>query len=229
MTRQKTIIALIVTYIYLIICNFSFIQDLKSWHSLSLHLAALVGLIYIIKYADLNSRALGTEPSNIIDGVKYSLILIVPVGCVLLAAYLINGHYFLDPRYKISLPAAFTSAIILEPIKTIIFEEVVFRGILLALFLRITSNQWHAILYSSLSFGLWHVLSSQNFNNAHSAVSAVTGRGSVIIGTVLFTTIAGIIFCQLRLRSKSLSAPIAAHWFVNSFAIILTAYSWRNL
>ena len=38
---------------------------------------------------------------------------------------------------------------------------------------------------------------------------------------IVVTMIAGSVFCWLRLRSRSLIAPIVAHWATNSAALIV--------
>ena len=39
--------------------------------------------------------------------------------------------------------------------------------------------------------------------------------------TVLFTSLAGVVLCWLRLRSDSLVAPVLAHWTVNGLGVIV--------
>ena len=41
-----------------------------------------------------------------------------------------------------------------------------------------------------------------------------------VAGTVLFTAAAGVVFCELRVRSGSLLAPMLAHWSVNGLGVI---------
>jgi membrane protease YdiL (CAAX protease family) len=56
-------------------------------------------------------------------------------------------------------------------------------------------------------------------------VDAVAGGGTLgvwfrVVGTVLFTGAAGVFFCELRVRSDSLLAPMLAHWAVNGLGVI---------
>jgi len=101
------------------------------------------------------------------------------------------------------------------PIKTVLFEELIFRGVLLAVLLRVTTRL-PAVILCSVAFGLWHI---------PPALSDASGKGAldaagVVLGTVAFTTVAGLIFAWLRLRSGSLLAPILAHIGSNSFAYL---------
>ncbi len=41
-----------------------------------------------------------------------------------------------------------------------------------------------------------------------------------MVGTILFTAAAGVLFCELRVRSDSLLAPMLAHWAVNGLGVI---------
>ena len=61
---------------------------------------------------------------------------------------------------------------------------------------------------------------------ANASVTGVLGAGPggtmlLVVGTVLFTGIAGVVFCELRRRSGSLLAPILLHWAVNGFGELL--------
>jgi membrane protease YdiL (CAAX protease family) len=61
--------------------------------------------------------------------------------------------------------------------------------------------------------------------SANQAVDAVAGGGTLgvwfrVVGTVLFTGAAGVFFCELRVRSDSLLAPMLAHWAVNGLGVI---------
>jgi uncharacterized protein len=42
-----------------------------------------------------------------------------------------------------------------------------------------------------------------------------------VVVTVLFTSLAGIVLCWLRLRSGSLLVPMLAHWTVNGLGAIV--------
>jgi membrane protease YdiL (CAAX protease family) len=101
------------------------------------------------------------------------------------------------------------------PLGTAVFEEVIFRGVLLAVLLRKTTTR-NAVVVSSVLFGLWHL---------HSAVNDASGEGvaatiGIVAGTIVVTTLAGAGFAYLRLRSQSLVAPAVAHAALNSIAYV---------
>jgi len=77
-----------------------------------------------------------------------------------------------------------------------------------------------ATTVSSALFGLWHVLPSLGLATDDEAVGTIVGRGTAgqamsVLGTVLFTGLAGVVFCELRRRSGSLLASAGLHWAAN--------------
>lgn len=99
------------------------------------------------------------------------------------------------------------------PLGTVVFEEVIFRGVLLALLLRRCTTRG-AVVASAVIFGCWHLVPAISAADGKQAAAAV----GTIVGTLAVTTIAGLGFAWLRLRSGSLAAPILAHVATNSLA-----------
>jgi uncharacterized protein len=113
-------------------------------------------------------------------------------------------------------------ALLRIPLGTAVFEEVVFRGALLAAVARSVTTL-PAILGTSAVFGIWHVpptIVALQLNDV--AVASAEGIGA-IVGAVLVTTVAGIGFCWLRVRSGSLLAPVLAHWATNALGLLAAA------
>ena len=109
---------------------------------------------------------------------------------------------------------------------TAIPEEFAFRGVLLGSALRLW-GPWRASLITSALFGLWHIeptLHTMSDNRVVAGASAsVGGQVLVVFGAVVVTFIAGLVFCWLRLRSRSLIAPVMAHVATNGLAL---AVAW---
>ena len=105
---------------------------------------------------------------------------------------------------------------------TAIPEELAFRGMLLGSGLRLW-GPWRASLISSALFGLWHIAPTleTRLHNQGAGSLAVSAGGRVVdvLGTVAVTFVAGLLFCWLRLRSKSLIAPVLAHISTNGLAL----------
>jgi predicted Abi (CAAX) family protease len=104
------------------------------------------------------------------------------------------------------------------PLETALAEEVIFRGVLLALGQRSRSNGW-AVGTSSVLFGLWHVVptlgSLARSANGRSSGGRVAASTTAVVAT---TAVAGAGFAGLRLLSGSVIAPIIAHATVNMVA-----------
>jgi predicted Abi (CAAX) family protease len=100
------------------------------------------------------------------------------------------------------------------PLETALAEEVIFRGVLLALGQRSRSRGW-AVATSSMLFGLWHVAPTlgARAGGAKGRPDARTSASTVAV--VATTTAAGVGFAWLRLRARSVVAPILAHAALN--------------
>lgn len=110
-------------------------------------------------------------------------------------------------------------ALVRIPLGTAVFEEVAFRGVLLAAAMRWLST-WRAVGLSSVAFGLWHIAPTMVALDLNQiAVGSVEGVAA-IAGAVVVTTVAGVAFCWLRIRSGSLLAPILAHVATNSVSLV---------
>ena len=111
---------------------------------------------------------------------------------------------------------------------TAIPEEFAFRGVLLGSALRLW-GPWRASLVTSALFGLWHIaptLHTMSDNRELAGVAAYTGgQLLLVLGSVAVTFAAGLIFCWLRLRSRSLIAPVMAHVATNGLALTVAWFA----
>ena len=98
------------------------------------------------------------------------------------------------------------------PLGTAVFEEVLFRSVLLAVAVRLWGLR-RAVASTSILFGLWHVVPA--WESSSGSAAATVG---VIGATVLITTVAGVLFAVLRVWSGSVLAPVLAHWATNSLS-----------
>ena len=73
-----------------------------------------------------------------------------------------------------------------------------------------------AVVVTSVVFGFWHVPPALSDASGKSTIAAA----GVVAGTIAVTTVAGVLFAWLRLRSGSLVAPILGHIATNSFAYV---------
>jgi membrane protease YdiL (CAAX protease family) len=97
-----------------------------------------------------------------------------------------------------------------------IFEEVVWRGVILAAFLRVY-DQRKAILFCALSFGLWHILSILN------------GRPLVwTAGQIVYAAILGLFYGTITLKTASLLPAMMVHYLGNLFVSAINGYVQTN-
>ena len=111
---------------------------------------------------------------------------------------------------------------------TAIPEEFAFRGVLLGSALK-RWGPWRASLVTSVLFGLWHIaptLHTMSDNHVfRGEASSVAGQVLLVLGAIVVTFAAGLVFCWLRLRSGSLIAPVMAHAATNGLALTVAWFT----
>lgn len=141
-------------------------------------------------------------------------------------------RFFRDERALALSPArAVEEALVQVPFGTVLLEEVGFRGVVHALVAR-SHGPVTATAVSSALFGLWHVLPAIDMLTANPALgrlaagedpaSAVPSTGEVsraVVGSVVATALAGVLFCELR-RRGGLAAPSLLHVATNSLGYL---------
>ena len=105
------------------------------------------------------------------------------------------------------------------PLGTVALEEVVFRSVLLGLLTATYGTVW-GVVGSSFLFGLWHILPALEMHDSHSLTSQLGsgwwGKLTTVLGTILATGGAGVLFAMLVVWTGSVIAPIGLHWAMNS-------------
>ncbi len=184
--------------------------------------AVLVGLAW---WGGLTAAELGLARASWATGLRWGMAgAALVVGGYAIALAIPTVRTSLTQDVDTSATHALATALLVIPLATVIPEELAFRGLLWGL-LRRQHGTTIATVVSSLLFGLWHVLPALGGGAANDAVIDVVGDGAVgttlrVLGTVLFTAGAGMVFCELRRRSDSLLAPILLHWAVNGVGVI---------
>ncbi|MFF4099267.1 CPBP family intramembrane glutamic endopeptidase [Streptomyces sp. NPDC001903] len=204
---------------------------LNRWSGLWGALTAVVvsGLLLgVLRRAGGTLADAGLAPGTLARGTRWALALIGLVAVVYLAGALLPATrtLFEDRRYAaMDGGEVMVRVFVLVPVGTVLVEEIAFRGVLYGLVRRDRGAVW-ATAVSSLLFGLWHVLPSLHLATAKPAVTAVFGASGLgaalaVLGAVLFTAAAGVLFCELRRRSDSLLAPMGLHWAVNALGYLV--------
>ena len=109
------------------------------------------------------------------------------------------------------------------PVGTVAPEELAFRGALPALLAGPTRPAWWPAAASSLLFGAWHVLSTDELAGNSPTASEVAGRlGPVATRTIHGGALAvvGMALHALRRRSGSLLAPALVHLTANAVGLL---------
>ncbi|TCJ94120.1 CPBP family intramembrane glutamic endopeptidase [Nocardia alba] len=98
------------------------------------------------------------------------------------------------------------------PVGTVLAEEAIFRGTLDPLLAEGAGPA--ACVISALDFGLWHIQPARAADDP-------------VLPTILATTVAGLVFTELRRRSGSATAPALLHLAINAGAALApTAARW---
>lgn len=170
----------------------------------------------------LSRGELGLGGKEASAGVRLGALVGVGAACLLAlgAALPLTRPLFDDARTAgIGVGLLAYRALIRIPLGTALVEEVAFRGVLFAGWRRISSPV-RAAVGSSVVFGLWHVRPAIDLLVENDVASDGPARLLAVLGAVAGTTLAGLGFCWLRLRSGSLLAPYLAHAAINSVATV---------
>ncbi|HEX7319291.1 MAG TPA: type II CAAX endopeptidase family protein [bacterium] len=158
---------------------------------------------------------------------------------ICLAAIIIIPFYIalvILPKIGISLPAIHLDEVDQEglirrllvriPVGTVLFEEMLFRGIFLGLLLR-EQNRPRALIVSSFVFGVWHIVPALKVMFRNFGVSSILpGIGMFILG-IIGAVIAGYVFGWVRIRKNNIIGPVIAHLLINDTALVLIYFMWR--
>jgi len=222
--------AIAITIVFLVLVNVIDIRVKNA--SLILGPAGAAGLLALARWAGLSWAELGLGRGTWWRGLRWALAAIGAVAVLFAEAAVVplTRSAFHDSRYHFGWGHAALTAFVLIPVGTVLFEEVAFRGVLWGL-LRHRHGTWVATSVSSVLFGLWHVLPSLGLAADDQAIGSTVGSGSSgqtvsVLGTVLFTGLAGVVFCELRRRSGSLLAPAGLHWTTNGLGVLAATAIW---
>ena len=186
--------------------------------------AVLVALVALAAVARMGAADLGLARADLGAGAAWGAAAFALVAVVVGAGALLpaTSGLFEDARANISASALAFEIVVGIFIATVLPEEFAFRGLLLGAGV-LAWGKRTALLATSALFGLWHIsptLSTMS-DNAATADTASSPAGSValVAGSVALTFVAGMVFGWLRLRSKSLLAPVLAHLATNGVAL----------
>jgi membrane protease YdiL (CAAX protease family) len=178
-----------------------------------------IGVLALLsRTAAMSAEELGTGPRYLGSGLRWGGAAFAIISALLVLAALVpeSSGFFDDDRADISAGQLWLKTLVVIPIGTVVLEELAFRGVLLGLLHRLTSTA-KAVAFAAVLFGLWHVPTAWNTASGQSHPARI----AAVAGTVVATTVAGLVFCFLRIRSRSLLAPMLAHIATNSVTFAL--------
>jgi uncharacterized protein len=145
-------------------------------------------------------------PAGVVVTAGYAVALAVPALRPLLADARVAGRDGADLAYQ---------ALLRIPVGTVLWEEVAFRGVLLAVLRRLVPSP-AAVGASSVLFGVWHVRPTLDGLAVNGLARGPVATGAAVLLGCLGTAAAGVLLTALRLRSGSLLAPALLHLATNS-------------
>jgi membrane protease YdiL (CAAX protease family) len=98
-------------------------------------------------------------------------------------------------------------------------EEIIFRGLLFALWQR-AGGTGAAVIATSIAFGLWHAVISFGSVSSGGAGDHATIVGIAYVATLVGLTAGGALLAVMRWRTGSIAAPVVFHWTFNGLLIV---------
>lgn len=231
-TEQRSPLAnTIVVVTILVVLNVA--QHLLPSGSIWLPVLAAGALVAFARRCGLTWEQLGLSSKRLRSGGVWAAGVVLAVAATYLVGVLLpmTRPAFLDPRYHAGPAEALLTAFLLIPLRTVLLEELAFRSVLWG-FLRRHHTTSRVLVISSSLFGLWHVLPSLSFASARGLDHVAPDLRApttalVVLGTVAFTALGGVVAGELRRRSGSVLASAGMHWATNSLGVLFGLAAWR--
>lgn len=193
----------------------------------ALNLASAVGLTAFALRVGCTPAELGMNRADLKRGLETGSIAAgwCTVGISIAAALPPTRSFFMDARLRdMSRKETAYHAGLRIPITIALAEEIMFRSALHALFAREHTLR-STLNWTSLIFGLWHILPTLDTFEGNPASDLVRNRANArllaAIGMTATTAGAGLFFSHLRLRSRSVAAPVLAHAAINIASLVI--------
>jgi len=192
---------------------------LPAWTYVPVNLASGTIVLLVARAGGAMASDLGLARERLRRGLLVGVLVMAVVGIGVAAAAAIPATkgFFEDQRAtEVGGGLLLYHTLLRIPLGTAVFEELAFRGVLLGLGRRLWPTRT-AVLWSSVLFGLWHLLPATTLAKTNSQIGDVDVALTVAAG-VAATVVAGVLFASIRLYADSLVAAVLAHVATNSFA-----------
>jgi uncharacterized protein len=219
-----------VTIAILAISNVASNRAFTGWGYVPWNALVAVLLVVVARRID-RVRRVDIGLANVRHGLTIGLVLLALVAVIYAVAVAVPAtrDLFRDKRVgERSAWAMVAETLVRIPLGTVLLEEVAFRGVLLGQFGRRLGWRRGTIASSAL-FGLWHVLPSLGINKVNPTLrDAGIAQPFAVAGAVVLTAIAGCFMCWVRLRARSLLAPVFLHVATNSLGFATAWFVLRS-
>lgn len=223
-TKQILDVGIVFGLLVILTVLFGFVSGSSKLIGVMSAYAALAGIIY---FAKLTTAELGLQKRALKKGTKLGGLIAAAIFSVLGIVYVVQPEIFRDGRYTMNTAGLAWYLLIVMPFMTVILEELLFRGVTLGLLQRKLSAGW-AVGFTSVAFGLWHVFSAKGVILPNIGQHFIVPTFLVTIGVILVTGLAGVVLAFVRLKSKSLLAPILVHWAINASAVFFAFLAFQK-
>ncbi len=201
-----------------------------SWLVTAYNAATALGVVVAARVAGMSWTDLGLGAGAFRRGAGYAVagVLTVLLGYVVLLALSWSRALLLDERHQQTIPEALLVALVVVPLRTVLLEELAFRGALWGL-LRRSYGESRATLVSSVLFGVWHLPAAVSSGESSPIVDD-TGVALVwvAVATAALMALVGALLCELRRRTGSLVPAVAWHWAANGFGVVAVSVAWAT-
>jgi membrane protease YdiL (CAAX protease family) len=150
-------------------------------------------------------------------GIAFGVVLALPpVAFIALTPFVTGEPVQAGEINDLSSPAMAFRLAFRVPVGTALFEEVAFRGILYACWLR-ASDLRRTVLATGVVFAFWHtVITFRSVTNAE-VVESVPLIALGYLAALLGLFVGGAAFALLRWRAGGVAGPFFVHWIIVAF------------
>ena len=186
----------------------------------------LLGLTLLIaRRAGTTWTSMGLRRDRAARGFKLGVMIVAGVVVAMFLALTLSSinEVLHDERFvDSSVGLLLFHALIRIPLGTALYEEVLFRSVIFGMLVR-RYTPLKAAIWSSLLFGLWHILPILDVvqtNPAGRSFDGITGTSIAVLVGVSVTFVAGLALLWIRLFANSILASVIVHVGTNSTVIL---------
>jgi len=222
------VIQILLVLAFMVVYNVTAHNLLRDNHQLGFALA-MTALVLLIGYNAIGLTSSDFGFSNPLKGFLIGgfFALFLSLLIVFGSKFKKTKSFFSDTRVLNIKPQKLLRKTLIDiPFATVLFEELLFRGLILG-FLLTQTTQLYALIGSSVLFGIWHILPALDFAKTNDKAKGFPLL--TIVGTVIFTGLTGMVFGWLRIESGSIIAPMLIHFASNSGSYTASWFSLNSL